>query len=106
MESSPDSAMLLIDSLFYPQKSLGREDYMRYLVLRVQGRYKTYRPIDEDTLIFEARDYFSERGDFHTAALAWFYSGCVFREQGRIETQRFDLTPIMIFRTYTKKPVI
>ena len=40
MENNPDSAMLLIDSLFYPEKSLRHEDYMRYLVLHVQARYR------------------------------------------------------------------
>ena len=29
IESNPDSAMRLIDSLFYPEKNLNREHYMR-----------------------------------------------------------------------------
>ena len=84
VEKHPDSAMLLIDSIFYPEKSLNHEYYMRFLVTQVQAKYKTYRPIHEDTLIFRARDYFSGRGDKEPrmAALAWFYSGCVYRERG------------------------
>jgi tetratricopeptide (TPR) repeat protein len=82
VDTDPYSAMCLIDSLFYPEKSLNRDRYMHYLVTRVQAKYKTYRPIEEDTLIFRARDYFSDRGkEPHTAALAWFYSGCVYRER-------------------------
>ena len=81
-ESDPDSAFQLIDSIMYPQQSLSRGQYMRYLVTNVQVKYKTYRPVDEDTLIFNARNYFSEKGkDNRMTTLAWFYSGCVFREQ-------------------------
>jgi tetratricopeptide (TPR) repeat protein len=81
VERHPDSAMLLIDSIFYPEKSLNHECYMRFLVTQVQAKYKTYRPIHEDTLIFRARDYFSARNKYpRTTALAWFYSGCVYRE--------------------------
>lgn len=86
VESNPDSAMILIDSLFYPEKSLSKDHYMRYLVTRTQAKYKTYRPIVEDTLIFQARDYFSKRNkEPRMAALAWFYSGCLYRERNDIE---------------------
>lgn len=82
VDINPDSAMLLIDSLFYPEKSLSHEQYMRFLVTQVQAKYKTRRPIHEDTLIFRARDYFSDRGkEPRMAALAWFYSGCIHRER-------------------------
>lgn len=87
IESNPDSAMQLVDSLFYPEESFLHKDYMRYLVLRVQARYKTHRPVAEDTLVFRARDYFSGRVDKEPrqAALAWFYSGCVYRERKEYE---------------------
>ena len=86
VERHPDSAMLLIDSIFYPEKSLNHEYYMRFLVTQVQAKYKTYRPIHEDTLIFRARDYFSARNKYpRTTALAWFYSGCVYRERKQYE---------------------
>ncbi|OJV36279.1 MAG: hypothetical protein BGO33_04595 [Bacteroidia bacterium 43-41] len=82
VDINPDSAMLLIDSLFYPEKSLSHEQYMRFLVTQVQAKYKTRRPVHEDTLIFRARDYFSDRGkEPRMAALAWFYSGCIHRER-------------------------
>lgn len=86
MEDHPDSAMLLIDSIFYPEKSFNKENLMRYQVLKVQAKNKVYRPIDEDTLIFQARDYFSERDkDDRMAAKAWYYSGWVYREQKEYE---------------------
>lgn len=82
VDTHPDSAMQLIDSLFYPEKSLGKEQYMRFLVTKVQAKYKNHRPVNEDTLIFQARDYFSDRDKAtRMATLAWFYSGCVHRER-------------------------
>ena len=55
MDEHPDSALLLIDSIFYPEKSLNKEDYMRYSVSRVRARYKNWLPIYEHTLIFKDR---------------------------------------------------
>jgi len=83
MDSHPDSAILLIDSIFYPGKSFSKKDYMRYWVARVQARYKNHLPVKEDTLIFAAKDYFTAHGrNPKQAALACFYSGCVCRERG------------------------
>ena len=82
VDENPDSALRLIDSIFYPEESLNKEAYMRYLVTQVQARYKNYLPIQEDTLIFIAKDYFTEHNkNLQQTALAYFYSGCVYREQ-------------------------
>lgn len=85
-DSCPDSALQLIDSIFYPEKSFNKRDYMRYWVTRVQVRYKNYLAVDEDTLIFKAGDYFTKHSnDPVKSTLACFYSGCVYREQGNKE---------------------
>jgi tetratricopeptide (TPR) repeat protein len=82
MEDRPDSAMRLVDSIFYPEKSLRKPQYMQYLVTRVRARYKNYRPVAEDTLVFKATDYFVSKGkDPRRITLAYFYSGCVHRER-------------------------
>lgn len=82
IETHPDSAMQLIDSIFYPEGTLEKKHYMQYLVTRVQARYKNFRPVAEDTLIFKVRDYFTAHDkDLKQSTLAWFYSGCVYREQ-------------------------
>ncbi len=85
-DSRPDSAVQLIDSIFYPEKSFNKRDYMRYWVTRVQIRYKNYLPVDpvdEDTLIFKAKNYFTKNfNDPMKTTLACFYSDCVYREQG------------------------
>lgn len=86
IDEYPDSALLLIDSIFYPEKSLNNEDYMRYLVRLVQAKKKTDNQISEDTLIFIARDFFTRKDkDPHITALSWYYSGCIFREKRELE---------------------
>ena len=85
METSPEEAMNKIDSIFYPQTNLSKEQYMQYLVTQVQARHKTYRSLKNDTLVFVARDYFIRRKKFRQAALACFYSGCVYKERNDFE---------------------
>lgn len=78
-----DSGLHLIDSIFFPEKSFGKEDYMYYLVTRVRLRYKGFRDVKSDTAIFDAwRYYKSETAMPRRIALAAFYCGCVYREQG------------------------
>lgn len=85
-DSRPDSALQLIDSIIYPEKSFREKDYMRYCVTRVQARYKNHLPVHEDTLIFRVREYFTKHSnDPVKTTLACFYSGCVYREQGNKE---------------------
>lgn len=86
MNNHPDSAMSLIDSIFYPEESLPMPQYMQYIVTRVQARYKNYLPVSEDTLIFAAKSYFAiNNKDLHKTTLSFFYSGAVYREQGNLE---------------------
>ena len=86
MEDNPDSALLLIDSIFYPEKSLNKQDYMYYQVAKVQAKYKTYRPVKDDTLIFEARRYFAKHNkDLEKTTLAHFYSGAVYRDKNHYD---------------------
>lgn len=82
-ESMPKEAMRLIDSISDPVDNLDKEEYMSYLVTRVQVYYKNLRDISDDTLIFKARDYYdSKKTDIgNLRFLAHFYSGCVFRDQ-------------------------
>lgn len=81
LDSQPDSALKLIESIFYPERSLSKKQYMYYLVTCVKAKRINNKSIKEDTLIFEARDYFVKKKDATTAALASFYSGCVYFEQ-------------------------
>jgi tetratricopeptide (TPR) repeat protein len=86
VDTQPEVALHLIDSIFYPEQSLNKREYMSYLVTRVQVRYRDYSPIDADTVIFVARDYFAKYNqDARQTALAYFYSGCVYLEQEDFE---------------------
>lgn len=97
-----DSALILIDSIFYPEKSFGKEKYMQYLVTRVRVRYKAYRNIKADTAIFEAQRYFKEQADQpRWAALASFYSGCVYRERGNAKKAMGDYTQAATYAAKT-----
>ena len=86
VDTQPDKALLLIDSIFYPERSLSKREYMSYLVTRVQARRWNSLPIDTDTFIFAARDYFTRHNhDPRQTALAFFYSGRVYLAQGNSE---------------------
>ena len=77
-----DSALKLIDSIYYPEKSFNKEQYMQYLVSRVRARYKTMHDIMADSSVFTAWNYYRRKADNPKwTALAAFYSGCVYAEQ-------------------------
>ncbi|MCE5204765.1 MAG: hypothetical protein LLF80_01475 [Porphyromonadaceae bacterium] len=77
MEKRPDSALILIDYLFYPEERLSREQYMHYIVARARARHKNHRGLTSDSLIFEAAHYFSRNNkNPRQSALAHLYSGC------------------------------
>ena len=83
MDNNPDSAMLLIDSIFAPKASLSRAEYMQYLMARVQAKYKTYQDISSDTAVLQAVAYFEKRRNNPAMlASAYYLAGCVLREQG------------------------
>ena len=113
MDANPDSAMKLIDSIFYPEKSFSQKLYMEFLITQTEAKYKTYHQINADTLIYKARDYFTkENNNPEQIAIAWFYSGCVYREQEKyadamhhykyaekyaLQTDNFDLKGLIKF---------
>ena len=55
METSPDSAIMYLDSILIPEKFLKKDRYMEYLVTKVQAKYKNYDNIKYDTNIFETK---------------------------------------------------
>jgi len=77
-----DSALKLIDSIYYPEKSFSKEQYMQYLISRVRARYKTMHDITADSSVFTAWNYYRWKADNPKwTTLAAFYSGCVYAEQ-------------------------
>ncbi len=86
VDEQPDIAKTLIDSIFYPERSLGRRQYMEFLVAQVQVKHKTYRSVAGDTLIFKAIQYLENKNtDTRKTASAYFYGGCVYRERQEYE---------------------
>lgn len=82
MDKHPDTALMVLDSIFYPQ-NLSKDQYYTYILLRTQARDKNYKDISSDTLIFQAKDYFSKNGNIDKEILSAFYSGQVLISQGK-----------------------
>ena len=83
IDTRPDSAMVLIDSLFYFEGKSRREEGMRYLVLRAQTLHENHFSLTADTLVFDAADYYSRHDkNRRLTALAYLYSGYTCYELG------------------------
>lgn len=77
--NNPTEALILLDSI--QTDNLDEDKYMQYIIARVQAKYKNNKSIVEDTLIFDARDYFETKENFAQSALAHFYSGGVYSQK-------------------------
>lgn len=84
IESNPSEALLLLDSIPNPDE-MDKEDYMEYIVAKVQTKYKTYQDISNDTLIFDAQSYFEQKSNNKKAALANFYAAALFKERHKYD---------------------
>ena len=78
-DNNPSEALSLLDSVNV--EDLNKDDYMQYIVTRVQAKFKNSQSIANDTLIFEARDYFDTKENPAQSALAHFYSGNVYYQR-------------------------
>src|SRR5690554_6109707 len=107
IEVDLDSALVLIDSIYYPEKSFNTEDYLRYVVRRVQIRHKNYLPVSEDTLVFDAEKYFTTKSrDPELTSLACYYSGCVRREQGDLHQAMEDYKEALSYSSNTSNDAL
>ena len=84
LEQYPDSALRLLDSIPNPY-DLNEGQQAKYALLSVEAKYKAYKDISSDTLIFKAKDYFKKKKDFKYRALAAFYSGRVSESRQKLE---------------------
>ena len=98
METSPDSAIMYLDSILIPEKFLKKDRYMEYLVTKVQAKYKNYDNIKYDTNIFETKKYFDKKAQSSKLTAhcqkyqmyAHLYSGCVYDERDEYENAMKD----------------
>lgn len=82
MEDYPDSALSLLESISSPQQLPGA-DRAFYALLLTQARHKNYIPLDDDSLIKTAVDYYGDTEKSLKAAKAHYYLGATYRDMGR-----------------------
>lgn len=80
LDTNPDSALLLLNSIHNPQE-LGTERFNKYQLLRIQAKDKAYIDISADTMIFDLSKYYIDKGDKENAAIALFYSGRLMQDR-------------------------
>jgi hypothetical protein len=56
IETHPDSALALLDSIENPSQ-LNKSRYNRYMLLLLQAKDKSYQDITSDTAIFATKQY-------------------------------------------------
>lgn len=77
-ENNPSEALLLLDSIRNPEQ-MDKNNYMQYIVTRVQAKFNIHRPdIKNDTLIFDAYKYFDEKKNYPQAALAHYHTAALY----------------------------
>lgn len=81
MEARPDSALFILESISSPQK-LPRADRALYALLLTQAKYKNYIPLEDDSLIKTAVEYYGDRKKSLYAAKAHYYWGATYRDMG------------------------
>lgn len=73
-----DSSLVLLNSIPDPQK-MRKENYYKFFLLKTEAKDKNDKDVTSDTLVFQIKDYFTRKGDFHNAAKAAYLSGRINR---------------------------
>ena len=81
METYPDSALSILESITYPQK-MPRADRALYALLLTQARHKNYIALEDDSLIKTAVDYYGDKKKSLRAAKAHYYWRAIYSEKG------------------------
>ena len=81
METCPDSALSILESITCPQK-MPRADRALYALLLTQARHKNYIALEDDSLIKTAVDYYGDKKKSVRAAKAHYYWGATYGEKG------------------------
>ena len=72
MDSMPEKALALLDSIAEPER-LPRADYALYCLLETEAKDKTGQPSRSEERIAVASEYFGARRDYERAVRAYFY---------------------------------
>lgn len=86
VDHNPRKALLLLDSISSP-KSMGKYDYMRYIVILTQARSLDYQDITDNDRILDAQDYFTRKNDPEMATRASYYAASYWNEKGEVDKQ-------------------
>ena len=85
VDSAPDSAIFILDSITNPYE-LSEKEFADYILTYTQAKDKNYKDITGDTLVFKARDYYIKDGNRKKLAKADFY--CARVTQSRKEYEK------------------
>lgn len=83
MTDYPDSALIMLESIPFPQK-LSTGDRALYALLLTQARHKNFIDLDDDSLIKVAVDYYGDKTKCLRAAQAHYYYGATYRDMGNV----------------------
>lgn len=99
MEQNPDSALILLKSIEFPE-DLNPKNYANYLLLLIQSKDKSAKSIEEDTLIHIPVAYYLQKQDIPKMALAYFYSGRIYKQRKDDERATNDF---LLAKDYAEK---
>ena len=84
METCPDSAYSYMMHLDMADE-LSSEQYARYALLYTQAMHKCRKPLENDSLINVAVEYYANSNDRHRLALSLLYKGIVHKQNPQVE---------------------
>lgn len=82
METQPDSALAILESISSPEKFSGA-DRAFYALLLTQAKHKNAIPLEDDSLIKIAVDYYGDKEGMN-AAKAHYYLGVTYQNMERV----------------------
>lgn len=82
MNSHPDSALMILDSLGQHEKEFGRHFRMQYLLHRTNAASKTSERFTSDSLVKDLADHFDSRGTTNERVLAHYLLGLAYSDMG------------------------
>lgn len=106
METKPDSALKIIESIKNPE-NLSEREYATYCLLLTQAQDKNYVTHTSDSLIKIAVNYFEKHYDTNHTIFAYYYMGRVYADlQDALQAQEYYLKALSIKENHTDHRMI
>lgn len=80
METRPDSALTLLDSMYSGSVPFKKSDRMRCLLLLAKAQNKVYATMPADSIFEEVVEYYDRHGSSNDQVLAHYLHGCISRD--------------------------